>query len=77
MKYYIIEKMLKTEDDISYQSFGVIAKDEKKRILEEIEDLFTDKKTAEECVRMLNNNNVELCHFADVVYDMIVAACTK
>lgn len=69
--------MLKTEDDISYQSFGVIAKDEKKRTLEEIEDLFTDKKTAEECVQMLNDNSVELCHFADVVYDMIVGTCTK
>ena len=68
LKYYITENELETEDGRLIPTYGIGAGGDC-GTLAELRDVSVDPGFTGRVVDILNSNEVELCHFRDVVLD--------
>ncbi|MBP9989321.1 MAG: hypothetical protein KBT46_07465 [Ruminococcus sp.] len=70
IEYSIAENILKTEDLPLMKTYGIVAKDSTSgSVLDEFADVSIQQVFTENIINILNKNEVELCHFRDVIED--------
>lgn len=52
--------------------YGIICRNEKNEVLQEIKQITTREQTAQNLVRILNQEQVDPIHFADIIEDFLV-----
>lgn len=70
-RYLLVKSIVSTQHE-EYLTNGIVFADEQK-VIDYISDVFVDDNETKKLVDILNQNNVSVIHFRDVVYDYVVA----
>ena len=69
MKYILRTDIVTDEENQKYTVYGITAIDNLGNVLESYEDIFFDKKKAEEFIELCNEEKLELIHLEGVIED--------
>lgn len=71
--YKLTENKITDEHGTTHKTFGInVCESETGTVLRSIEDIFTDRRTAEDLVSLCNRLELSPCHIDDVIEDILV-----
>ena len=73
--YKTLQQTFQHEEVGEYIGYGLQALDADGKVLHRAEDLSTDEELVRQWARLLNEEQLELVHFFEVVEDLLLARC--
>ena len=71
VKYALRTDIVTNEDNQKHNVYGINAVDTLGNILESYEDIFFDRRKADEFIDLCNKEKLELIHLPDVIEDIL------